>query len=117
MSEEIPNKPIAPEEFFVGREKEMARLKTDLDNVIAGQGWAKARDRYLQTYRNVCGWHEKIGFDEMTDHRVLSPDRLVHETRFSSGWTVVVNFGVTAWRDDMGVVVQPEGYEVLRIKD
>lgn len=66
-------------------------------NVIGTPEWETVKDRYLQTYRNVCGWHEQIGFDEMTDHRFLSKDRLVQEIRFSSGQAVVVNFGSEAW--------------------
>ena len=54
--------------------------------------WEQVKTRYLQTYRNVCGWHEKIGFDEMTDHRFLSDDRLVQETRFRNGRGIIVNF-------------------------
>ena len=43
--------------------------------------------------------------DEMPDHRLLTSDRLVQETRFSSGWNVVVNFGSAAWDDPRGFVV------------
>lgn len=71
-------------------------------NVIGSPEWETVKDRYLQTYRNVCGWHERIGFDEMIDHRFLSKDRLVQETRFSSGQAVVVNFGSAAWDDSRG---------------
>ena len=60
------------------------------------------RRLYMRTFRDVCGWHEQIGFDEMTDHRFLSKDRLVQETRFSSGQAVVVNFGSEAWDDPRG---------------
>ena len=74
-------------------------------NVIGSEMEDGLRARYLRTYRDVCGWHEKIGFDEMTDHRLLTPDRLVQETRFSSGWNVVVNFGSAAWDDPRGFVV------------
>jgi hypothetical protein len=63
------------------------------------------RKLYMRTFRDVCGWHEQIGFDEMTDHRFLSDDRLVQETRFSSGQAVVVNFGSEAWVDPRGFVV------------
>ena len=71
------------------------------------------RARYLRTYRDVCGWHEKIGFDEMTDHRLLTSDRLVQETRFSSGWNVVVNFGSAAWDDPRGFVVPGSSYHLF----
>jgi len=83
-------------------------------NVIGGPGWEKVKSRYLKTYRTVCGWHEKIGFDEMVDHAVLSADRLVQETRFSSGWGVVVNFRDQAWADPRGFTVPPRGYHTFR---
>jgi len=83
-------------------------------NVIGSPGWAKVKARYLQTYRNVCGWHEKIGFDEMTDHGVLSEDRLVQETHFASGWAVLVNFSDRAWRDPRRFLVQAHGYHTFR---
>jgi hypothetical protein len=76
-------------------------------NVIGTPEWEHVKDRYLQTYQKVCRWHEKVGFDEMTDHRFLSDDRLVQETRFSSGWTVVVNFHDQPWNDPRGFQVPP----------
>jgi hypothetical protein len=83
-------------------------------NVIGTPGWEKVKDRYLQTYRSVCGWHEKIGFDEMTQHRFLSDDRLVQETRFASGWAVVVNFGDRTWADPRGFAVKAVSHHVFR---
>ena len=72
------------------------------------------RERYARTFRDVCGWHAKIGFDEMTDHRFLTPDRLVQETRFSSGHAVVVNFGARPWHDPRGFRVPASGYHAFR---
>ena len=89
-------------------------MHPEAGNVIARPGWAQVKDRYLQTYRNVCGWHEKVGFDEMLAHRTLTNDRSVQETRFSSGWTVVVNFGERPWPDPRGFVVQAHAYRTLR---
>lgn len=82
-------------------------------NVIGTPAWENVKDRYLQSYRNVCGWHEKIGFEEMTDHRFLSSDRMVQETHFASGPVVVVNFGHSPWKDPRGFTVAPESYHTL----
>ncbi len=82
-------------------------------NVIGTPQWEEVKDRYLQTYRNVCGWHEKIGFDEMTDHHFLSDDRLVQETRFASGWIVVVNFRDEPWDDPRGFRVPAHANQQL----
>ena len=83
-------------------------------NVIGTPGWDKVKDRYLQTYRNVCGWHEKVGFDEMTGHRFLSEDRLIQETQFSSGWAAVVNFSDRTWKDPRGFSVEAHGCHSFR---
>jgi hypothetical protein len=72
---------------------------------VMKEEFESVRKLYLRTFRDVCGWHEQIGLDEMTDHRFLSKDRLVQETRFSSGRAVVVNFGSEAWDDPRGFVV------------
>ena len=45
-----------------------------------------------------CGTHggapdDATGYSEMTDHRILSADRTVQESRFSDSTAVVVNFG------------------------
>jgi hypothetical protein len=55
-------------------------------------------DRYMRTVTDVCGWHEKVGFDEMLSHRFLTDDRSVQETVFAGGNAVVVNFGEKAYR-------------------
>lgn len=82
-------------------------MHPEAGNVIGSLPWKTKADRYLQTYRNVCGWHERIGFDEMVDHRILTADRMVQETRFSSGWNVVVNFTQSDWSDERGFHVPP----------
>jgi len=83
-------------------------------NVIGTPAWEKVKDRYLQTYRNVCGWHEKIGFETMLDHRFLDDARLVQETRFGNGLSVVVNFGSRPWQDPRGFPVEPASYHILK---
>lgn len=87
------------------------------DNVIGSSPPGRTLDRYLQTYRDVCGWHEKIGFDEMVDHRFLTPDRMVQETRFSCGWSVVVNFGESPWNDERGFSVAPRSFHTFVASD
>lgn len=50
-------------------------------------------ERYQRTYKEVCGWHEQVGFEEMTNHEFLTEDRKVQRTTFANGKSVVVNFG------------------------
>ncbi len=85
-------------------------MRDGAKNMIGTADWETVKDRYLQTYRDVCGWHEKIGFDEMLDHQFLSDDRLVQQSCFSSGWTVVVNFSDDAWKDTRGFLVKAHSH-------
>jgi hypothetical protein len=74
----------------------------DLLNILYGTApllmfdkgrWEHDKARMLQTYRNVCEWTHKVGYDEMLTHRDLTPDHTVQQTTWSSGRSVVVNFG------------------------
>lgn len=69
---QAPNFYLTVDEFF---EEQHARIKQSIDL--------------------VCPWHEKVGYDEMVDHEYLTDDRMVQQTRFSSGWTAIVNFSET----------------------
>ncbi len=57
----------------------------------------------------VTQWHEKIGMDELVDHRALTKDRKVQESRFSSGWAVVANFQDREYKLDSGERIPPMG--------
>jgi len=74
----------------------------DLLNILYGTApllmfdkdrWAKEKPRMLQTYKNVCEWTRKVGYDEMLTHEDLTFDHSVQRTTFSSGRSVIVNFG------------------------
>ncbi|NOY81495.1 MAG: hypothetical protein GXP31_10885 [Kiritimatiellaeota bacterium] len=67
-------------------------FSTDDGPYIFDESYAPFHERYMRTYREVCGWHEQIGFEELKSHRFLTPDRLVQESVFASGRRVVVNF-------------------------
>jgi hypothetical protein len=75
--------------------------KRDLFNVLYGTPpmfmfdaarWQKNKDRFVQTYRATCPVARAAGYSEMVDHRFLTPDRSVQQTRFANGVTVTVNF-------------------------
>lgn len=91
-------------------------LGDDTPHVMKDE-FATVQKLYLRTFRDVCGWHEKIGFDEMTDHRFLTENRLVQETRFSSGHAVVVNFGSEPWNDDRGFQVPAKDFHTFVMKE
>jgi hypothetical protein len=54
----------------------------------------------------------RVAFDEMESHAVVTEDRLVQRTRFSSGVEVTVNFGVAARDVGTGEPILPKGYVV-----
>ncbi|MBC7888457.1 MAG: hypothetical protein H7Z13_11255 [Ferruginibacter sp.] len=79
--------------------------KKDLFNILYGNAplWNLDRDRweaykntFIESYKNVCPWLQKIGYDEMVSHRFVTADHKVQETTFSSGKRAVVNFADTA---------------------
>jgi len=102
------------------------RRKMDLFNILYGNmplwilsrhEWETRRAELVQSWQDVCGWTRKIGYDEMVDHRWLTPDRNVQETRFSSGWAVIVNFdNEKVYRGAPGMTVQPLGFHPYRWK-
>lgn len=76
-------------------------LKQDLLKMIAGNMPIHIVDRkYLEKvgpgiaagYRRCSEWNARTGWDELVDHRALTADRSVQESRFSSGWAVMVNY-------------------------
>ncbi len=76
--------------------------KKDLFNVLYGnvplwtldQGMFTAyKTTFVQSYQKVIPWVQEVCLDEMTDHQFLSEDHTVQKTTFSSGKSVIVNFG------------------------
>lgn len=72
--------------------------------------WSVMRDRFVQTYNDVCQWHGKVGFMEMIHHARLTTDRSVQVSEFSddggiSGQGIVVNFGL--WDGATGLTGSP----------
>ena len=76
--------------------------KRDLFNVLYGtmgmyilenRRWAEDKEKFVHSYQMTSPVARATGYSEMTDHRVLSADRTVQESRFSNGTVVTVNFG------------------------
>ena len=49
--------------------------------------------------KTVCSWVEQIGYDEMIDFEYLTDNKLVQKSTFSSGKSIVVNFGNEAYNE------------------
>ncbi|MCE5239253.1 hypothetical protein LLH23_12280 [bacterium] len=91
-------------------------VKQDAFNVLYGTvplywvaqpysyNWSKPelRARLLESYRNTCKLHEKIGFEEMVSHEFVTADRAVQHTVFGDGTNVWVNFGEKPWTLQQG---------------
>lgn len=68
--------------------------------------------REFQESLEVDRLHRRIGSDRMTNHRVLTADGLVEQTEFSSGVSVVANFGSEPVTVE-GRTIQAQGHLVL----
>ncbi|CAN5541106.1 hypothetical protein BH11ARM1_BH11ARM1_12700 [soil metagenome] len=95
--------------------------RRDLLNILYGTApllmfdktrWEVEQPRMAQTYRNVCTWTRKVGYDEMLNHRYLTPDRTVQQTDFAGGDSVIVNFGDRPWKAD-GLTVLPMKFKQI----
>jgi hypothetical protein len=53
--------------------------------------WDYTDESFKNTY-HVDRWHEKIGMEEMTNHRFLTDDFKVEETEFGHKYKIIVNF-------------------------
>jgi hypothetical protein len=76
--------------------------KRDLFNALYGTPpmflfrrpfWNEHRKRFVRSYEATAPVARATGYREMLDHRFLTPDRDVQQTRFAGGVTVTVNFG------------------------
>ncbi|RKY05102.1 hypothetical protein DRP77_02000 [Candidatus Poribacteria bacterium] len=95
--------------------------KKDLFNILYGtppmfmftrEFWEKHKERFAQSYRNICPIARAVGYAEMIDHRFLTPDRSVQQTVFSNGVVITVNFGDKPYFLPDGTKVEPMGFHV-----
>ncbi len=95
--------------------------KKDLYNVLYGNSplWSIDKHRFeafkttfIESYKNVLPWVNKVCYDEMVSHRFITEDHLVQESVFSSGRSVIVNFGDNDYTHE-GVTIKRRGYITL----
>jgi len=79
--------------------------KRDLFNALYGtppmymftrRNWNENKDKFVESYKTAATVARATAYTEMTDHKILSPDRLVQQTEFyhnGQHTTVTVNFG------------------------
>lgn len=95
--------------------------KRDLFNVLYGvppmfmfnkELWEQNKARFVQSYTNTCPYVRQVGYQEMIDHRFLTPDRNVQQTKFANGVTITVNFGSTPYKLTEETFIKPMGFLV-----
>ncbi len=96
--------------------------KRDLFNILYGtppmfmftrQVWNQNKERFVQSYKDVCPIARAVGYAEMTDHRFLAADRNVQQTKFANGTTITVNFGDESYSLPNGEKLKPMGYHLI----
>ncbi|OPZ07003.1 MAG: hypothetical protein BWZ10_02916 [candidate division BRC1 bacterium ADurb.BinA364] len=76
--------------------------------------WNEQRDMIVKSYRQVCEWTGQIAFDEMTSHRFLTEDKKAQRSDFSSGKSVIVNFGDAPYEAEDGRIVPARGFLAIQ---
>ena len=79
----------------------------------ANSSWNKLRDQFVASYKVAAPVSRLTGYSEMTDHRVLSQDRSVQETRFANGYRVIVNFGSIPFTLSDGSVIKGNDWRII----
>jgi hypothetical protein len=58
--------------------------------------------------------HESIAFEDLVDHKYLSPDFLVQFTKFGNGVEIIVNLGPTPFTTQFGLDIPGYGFRILQ---
>jgi hypothetical protein len=74
--------------------------------------WDGDEQRFVQSYKASAQIVRACGYSEMLDHRWLTPDHAVQQTRFANGVTVTVNFGDRPYALPDGSALAPMGKRV-----
>jgi hypothetical protein len=69
--------------------------------------WREHRDRFVRSYQATAPVARATAWHEMIDHRFLTPDRAVQQTRFANGATVTVNFSEKPFPMPDGTTIAP----------
>lgn len=92
--------------------------KRDLFNALYGtppmfmfdrSTWRQEKERFVKSYQATAPVARATGYAAMLDHRFLTPDRDVQQTRFANGVTVTVNFGSASYRIAADQILAPGG--------
>lgn len=79
---------------------------------LTGELWEEQKEQLIDSIKTVCSWVEKIAYDEMTDFEYLTEDKFVQKSTFSSGKSIIVNFGNKRFSRGNNHV-EPMGYFII----
>ena len=81
--------------------------------IFNNRQWKEDKEKFVRSYRITSPVARATGYSEMLDHRILSPDRTVQQSRFADGTVVTVNFGTAPYTLPDGYQLPAAGYRVL----
>ena len=90
--------------------------RRDLFNALYGsppmymftlQEWRENKLKFIESYKVAQPVSRATGYSEMVDHKILSADRSVQQTRFANGVEVTVNFGSASYKMADGHEIKP----------
>jgi hypothetical protein len=73
--------------------------------------WRKQKDAFKASL-HIDEWHARVALDDLVNHRYLDSEGMVEQTEFSSGVSVIGNFGSEAFTSGK-TTVQPGGYAII----
>ena len=98
--------------------------KRDLFNALYGtppmylfglKQWDEMKASFAASYQVAEPVSRATGYSEMTDFRILTPDRSVQQTVFANGVTVTVNFGSEDYVTPDGTTIKPLDLHIVGI--
>ena len=98
--------------------------KRDLFNMLYGtmgmyifnsRQWAEDKEKFVRSYRLTSPIARATGYSEMVEHRILSSDRTVQQSRFADGTVVTVNFGDAPFTLPDGTSISARGHNVRHL--
>ena len=100
--------------LFLWRKRDLFNALYGTAGLFAFDGalWKRERKRFADSYGVWGPIARQTGFSRMTDHRILSPDRLVQQTVFADGTVVTVNFGDKPFDLPDGASLPPMSHRV-----
>jgi len=69
----------------------------------------KQGERFAKSYAFASRTAKLSAYAEMTDFRILTPDRSVQRSVFSNGLRSTINFGSSPWKSETGMIIAPGG--------